>query len=544
MHDIGGEDDNIVKAAFDNAQTITESPAEAVERLAQLPIMEYEAVRSKEAKALGVRASVLDDEVRKARPQNHTTGDSQVDDLGLFNPEPCEYPVDGVDLLDRITGAIRRYVVMPAFTAEATALWIVHCHCFENWQHTPRLSVGAPEKGCGKSTLLDVIEPMAPRAVKSESLSTAVMFRLIDSRQPTLLIDEADTFIKENEELRGCINAGFAKGGRHMRCIGDDHEVKGFKTYAPVALAGIGNLPGTIEDRSIKITLQRRKIDEYAENFRSDRVDHLREIACEIKRWTVDNEQLLRETEPEMPQSVVNRAADVWRPLLAIADVAGGGWPAVARQAAVHLSGIDEDSSIRVMLLSDIRCSFASRNADVLSSAELCDELAQLEARPWCEWRQGKPMTQPQLARQLAKFGIAPGTVRTGGATPKGYKLSKFREVFSRYLPPVLAATPPQPNDTAGYSDFGAATQSDLWRQENPENSSVPAGCGGVALRKGGTGHNSHVSASDSPKSCVQCGGTIPVDSEPIPASGGNWLHADGACYDQYLAVGRPGGSA
>lgn len=539
--DAGG---NPVAAAVAGAREVKESPAEAVERLAQLPVLEYEQIRASEAKALGIRAAALDAEVSKARPQNHSSDDSMVDDLGLFNPVPCEHSVDGDDLLDRITGALRRYVVMPAFTAEATALWIVHCHAFECWQNTPRLAVGAPEKGCGKSTLLDVIEPMTPRAVKTESLSVAVMFRLIDSRKPTLLIDEADTFISENEELRGCVNAGFAKGAKHMRCVGDDHDVKGFRTFAPVALAGIGNLPGTIEDRSIRITLQRRKVDEYAENFRSDRVDHLREIACEIQRWTTDNEQVLQNTEPEMPETVINRAADVWRPLLAIADAAGGEWPAVARQAAIHLSGTSEDSSIRVMLLSDIRSTFAERNTDTISSADLVHELAQLESRPWCEWRQGKPMTQAQLARQLGKFGLTPSTVRIGGTTPRGYRLSKFRDVFSRYLPPHESATVPQVKDTAGSSDFESATQDGMLHLGSAENPSIPAGCGTVALKKGGTGHNTPVAASEDPKVCVQCGGTIPAGSEPIPASGGNWLHAEGSCYDEYLAAGRRGGAA
>ncbi len=544
MDNITTNSGNAVKDAIAGAQEVKESNAEAVERLARLPVMEYEQVRNTEAKSLGVRAQVLDDEVRKARPQNHTTDDSMVDDLGMFDPHPSDQPVDGGDLLQRIVQQLQAYVVLPAYAAESIALWILHSHAPACGQHSPRLSVSSAEKGSGKSTLLDLLEPLTPRAIKCESLSTAVMFRLIDSRKPTLLIDEADSFLKENEELRGCINAGFSRNAKHLRCEGDDHQVKAFKTFGPVVLAGIGGLPDTIQDRSISIKLKRKLDGEVTSNFRSDRVGHLHELACEAQRWVMDNEASLQDHDPKMPDGVVNRRADVWRPLLAIADAIGGEWPQKARLAAAHFAGAGEDSSIRVQLLSDIRDIFARRNLDTLSSAEICDELTSLEARPWCEWKKGRPITPAQLARQLSGFAIAPSTVRSGMSTFKGYKRSKFQDTFERYLPPISSRHTSQARDTAGYSDFAAVTETEVLRQENPENPSISAGCDVCRLESGGDGEQHGISASEDPKTCVQCGGTIPADAEPIPASGGNWLHADGDCYDQYLAAGRRGGAA
>lgn len=258
---------------------LPESEDEAIERLAALSEIEYEQARKEEAKKIGVRASVLDKQIKAAK----STGADN--DLGLFDPDPWPEEVDGADLLDQIVKAIRRYIVMPPYTAKAAALWVLHTHCVECFQHTPRLAVAAPQKGCRKTTLLDALGCLVPRAVKTETLTTAVMFRVVDRYKPTLLIDEVDTFLKDNNELRGVLNAGHRRGAMAHRCEGDNNEIKSFKTFAPVATGGIGRLPGTLEDRSICITLQRRKTSEPIVNFRSDRIDHLHDLAAQAARW-------------------------------------------------------------------------------------------------------------------------------------------------------------------------------------------------------------------------------------------------------------------
>ena len=246
-----------VEEGLGQAESYEEPIAETIRRLAELPCAEYERVRKAEAKRLNMRVSVLDCEVDASRKNGQDEND-----LGLFEPELWPEEVDGDDLLDRIVRAICRHVVMPPHAAEATALWVVHCHAFQCWRHTPRLAVLAPEKECGKSTFLDVLSCLVPRAVKTENLSTAVMFRLVDKCQPVLLVDEVDSFLRDNEELRGALNAGHAKGGSHLRCEGDDNQIRAFKTFAPAALAGIGRLPETLADRSIHVPLQKRRPDE------------------------------------------------------------------------------------------------------------------------------------------------------------------------------------------------------------------------------------------------------------------------------------------
>jgi hypothetical protein len=196
----------------------------------------------------------------------------------------------------------------------------------------------------------------------------------------------------------------------------------------------IGELPGTLHDRSIHIQLRRRKPSENVESFRSDRAPELRVLARKAARWADDHAVALGAAEPDMG-GLVNRAADNWQPLFAIADAIGGGWPARVRAIAAAAEARKEDLSVRTMLLADIRDILRSRPSDRIGSNELATELGQLEGRPWAEWKNGRSITAASLARQLSPFGITPMTHRIGSATPKGYFYSDFEEAFAAYLP-------------------------------------------------------------------------------------------------------------
>jgi hypothetical protein len=150
----------------------------------------------------------------------------------------------------------------------------------------------------------------------------------------------------------------------------------------------------------------------------------------------VDNADHIRGADPDIPAGMFNRSADNWRPLLAIADSAGGDWSARARRAAqcVTASTGDDDQSIGITLLADIRAIFEERGVDRLPSAELIERLVTIEGRQWAELKAGKPLTANGVARLLAPFGIKPETIRTGDRTPKGYQLAHFEDAFSRYL--------------------------------------------------------------------------------------------------------------
>jgi putative DNA primase/helicase len=405
-----------------------------IERLSRLPPLEYERQRKDAAKKLGCRESVLD-KLIEARASTEAPGQGTA--LDLRDPDPWPEPVDGSELIKAIASSIGRYVVLPRQSIVAIALWIVHAHAFKAFSISPRLGITSPEKRCGKTRLLQVMGAMVPKPVLAANITAAAMFRTIEAERPTLLIDEADTFLSENQELRGVINSGHDRHGAVVRTVGDDHEPRLFSTWCPTVVAAIGKLPGTIEDRAVHIVIRRRRRDETVDRFRSDRCDDLLLLKRKIWRWVGDHMNELCVADPATPSELNDRASDNWRPLLAVADLAGENWPEWGRAAALALSGdgaVDQDS-MRTTLLGDIRTYFIGKGSDRVSSDDLVYHLVALDDRPWSEMNRGKAMTKATLARLLKPFEIFPDTVRLDATrTAKGYHLSAFEDAFGRYL--------------------------------------------------------------------------------------------------------------
>ena len=203
------------------------------DELAALPRYKYDQRRKQVATEHDLQVGTLDKEVEARRKASNERGGFKVVD-----PVPWAESLDGAALLDGMTAAISRHVVMPPDAAELAALWALHTHCYECWRHTPRLAITSPGRQCGKSTLLDVLGCMVPRPVQSESLSTAVLFRVIAKHRPTVLLDEADIMLRDDDDLRACVNSGHKANGCHHRCEGDSHEIRSFPTFAPMAIAG------------------------------------------------------------------------------------------------------------------------------------------------------------------------------------------------------------------------------------------------------------------------------------------------------------------
>jgi putative DNA primase/helicase len=351
------------------------------------------------------------------------------------------YAVNGAEVLKDVADTFLRYAVVPEGASDAIALWCAYAHRFEAFPCSPRLYITSPEKGCGKTTVRDVIALFVPRPLLIENVTVAVLFRLIQKHKPTLLADECDAWLRENEELRGILNAGHRRGGKVYRCEGDGNEVRGFDVYAPVVLVGLGKLPGTLFDRSIVIRLDRATKGELQARFDSDRVEKETELCRKVARFIADNAGRLEACDPKLPDGAFNRLADNWRPLFAIAEIAGGDWPQRVAVAFAKLTTSDDMDAqgIGTTLLADIRQVFEDAGTDKLSSATMCDSLAQIEGREWAEWgRARKPISTHQLAKLLCPFKVFPQPMRVGGESLRGYLLSDFTEAFARYLPEPL----------------------------------------------------------------------------------------------------------
>lgn len=442
-----------VKAESEKKKAESEPRADGadaeIERLAKLTPLEYEQQRKGAAEKLGIRAGILDRLVRDERVRLGLDDDSKQGHAIAFpEPEPWPEPVNGAALLDEIATTVGRYVVMPDHCRDICALWAMHTYLVDRFIVSPRLGIQSPTKQCGKTTLLDVLSRLVPRPLPSQNVTPAAIFRVVEAHQPTLLIDEADTFLYDKDDLRGILN-GNRKGSTVLRTIGDDHEPRAFSVYTAVAIALIGQLPDTLHDRAVIIGLQRRRASETITSFRPDRADHLDVLARKMARWAKDHAARVAEADPAMPDGIINRRADNLRPLLAIADTAGGEWPERARKAAEASHNAEDDDASRFeLLLGDIRDAFAkegeapvanmfAEKVDVeIASADLVKELIAIEGRPWAEMgKSGKPLTQAKLARMLKPLGITPDHIDPQ-TRARGYKLTQFEEAFLRYLPP------------------------------------------------------------------------------------------------------------
>lgn len=363
---------------------------------------------------------------------------------GLDATLPDNEEVDGAALLDEVRQAYLRFVVLDDHQATALALWTMHTHAFGASDTTPYLSISSAEKRAGKTRTLEVAEHLVARPWFTGRVTSAVLARKIDKETPTLLLDESDAAFHGDREyaetLRGILNTGYKRGGKSSICEvrGANIGYRDLATFCPKAIAGIGKLPDTVADRSIPIVLQRKKKSETIERFRyRQHVPQLEKVHARVQSWAAAlNLDRLRGAEPAIPDELGDRAADVWEPLLGIADLAGGEWPERARKAAIALSGEGavEDDSLGVRLLVDIRHVFDKRGGDRIASADLAAALSAIEGSPWGP-RYGQPFDARRLAHHLKPFGITPKVIRIGGKTPSGYKRKWFTDAWERYCP-------------------------------------------------------------------------------------------------------------
>ena len=374
------------------------------------------------------------------------------------------------DLLDGMVGLTRRYVACNEDQADALALWVLHCYCFSAARRTPYLAITSAEVECGKTRLLEVLERLVPNPWLTERTSPAALVRtLAVDTPPTLLLDESDTAFSADKEyaeaLRNVLNSGYRRNGSAVLCVkqSGDWVVKRFNTFGPKAIAGIGTLPTTVASRSISIRLQRRAPGETVEDFYEDEAE---EIAAPLRiQATAFAEERGAELEkarrPVIPPGLRDRAGECWRPLFAIADAVGEGWPERARKAAVNLAGpAADEASHRIRVLADIHQVFAERDTETLFSSVLAEALNEVETSPWAEWSRGRGLSPTTLANLLHPYGIKPRSVRIGDETKKGYKKAQFSDVWERYLGPdtpigaVQDVTASQPASVNGSEPF------------------------------------------------------------------------------------------
>lgn len=388
----------------------------------------------------------------------------------LANEDQAVHGNDGTEprpslayLLDSITAHMRDHMILPDEHGIPTlALWAAHTWATSSFYTTPRVILDSPEPGCGKSRVLEVLALYSHRAKQVANTSTAAVFRLIgqgaDEGQepPTFLLDETDTIFgprptPTSEELRGIINAGYKRGATVDRCEGDAASMRTveFPTFAPMALAGLhANMPDTILTRSVVIHMRKRTPDEHVEQFRTRRAEkRAQPTVRDLQAVMTEARVRLMGAEPDLPQGVEDRAAEVWEPLIAVADEAGGHWPATARaacEAFVLHAPVDEDMSLGIRLLRDCRDAIKATgmttggDLDKVSTSDLLARLHRLPDAGWSTHRGSNGLTHRQLCALLRGYGVVKTKYRDGGKTYNGFEIGAgFTDAWRRYVDPV-----------------------------------------------------------------------------------------------------------
>ena len=290
----------------------------------------------------------------------------------------------------------------------------------------------------------------------ASNITPAALFRVIDAWGPSLMIDEADSFMRENEELRGILNSGHTRDSAYtVRVVGDGHTPKQFNTWGAKAIAGIGYLADTLMDRAIILELRRKLPQENVERLRHAGPDLFEYLASRLCRFANDHRETVRRARPELPQELNDRAQDNWESLFSISDAAGGIWPERARHAALAISGAADEShnTIGNELLADIREVFETKRVERIGTADLIEALCGDDEKPWATFNRGNPVSPRQVAKRLREYGIFSKQMHIGYNAVKGYEKSWFGDVFARYLlSGVLSETSETSGDSKGYS--------------------------------------------------------------------------------------------
>ena len=418
-----------------------------VERLSKLDQPGYLAERKSVAKELNISVRELNclvHEAHASKTRRLAEATPAWKPISSMHPDP----VSGDLLLAELVTAIRRFVRLSDQDALIVALWALFTWVFEQCADTnPFLRLISPAPECGKSTLLKVLSRICRSSWMLARVTPAAFSRTVHSERRTLLLDEGDAFLADNEVMRNVLDSASDPDTAIVSvCFkqSDDWAPTQLNLYVPIAIASIGTLRRmqTVESRAIAVHLKRATAAErktLLKGRRRELISLLDPIAAKCARWALDNAASLRNNRPQLPGDLSGREQDKWEPLVTIADAIGEAPGRKARQAAQdHCAALDPSDSLPgIRLLADLYRLFQAPQVDKLSSNEICQKLSASDDSPWFEnGRAHRPITQHQLANLLRPFKITPKTIRLRGSTvtTKGYEKPDFEETWERYL--------------------------------------------------------------------------------------------------------------
>jgi hypothetical protein len=364
-----------------------------------------------------------------------------IEDIATF--AALDGKLTGSEVLDEVHATLTKYVVFPSAEAgHAVTLYAAATHAMPELEFATRLVIRSPVRRCGKSRLLDVLAQLVHKPLITSDISAAALVRSVSEQDPpTIMLDEADAIFgkalkgdEKAEHLRGILNAGFGRDRPYKRWDIVSRDVEDCPTFAMAVLAGIGSMPDTIEDRAVVLTMRRKAPGENASKYRIRRDKAaVTAVGDRLATWVAPQAKQLGDAEPQMPEGLNDRAEDAWEALLAVAEAAGGHWPARARKAARVLSNeAEEDAADGMRLLADLRDVFGQ--TDKLWTETILDQLHRTPEAPWGDWY-GHALRDRELAKLLKPYGIRSRDVKINDVNHKGYYREQFVESWRSYAP-------------------------------------------------------------------------------------------------------------
>jgi hypothetical protein len=356
--------------------------------------------------------------------------------------EPYAGNVNGLELVNELISIIKSHIILKENEAVAIAYWILQTYNIEAFTFAPRLLIISPEKRCGKSTLLQLLELLCYRSWPVGNCTSAVLFRMIEKEQPTVLIDEADSFFHKSSEMRNIIDVGFQKKFNVMRSAGMNFEqVKLYRVFSMMAIASINNLSDTIMDRGIKIEMKRKLTEENIQPLRARAQEtRFQQIKQKCRKLMLDIGEQAGSIFIDYIEGLSDRACNVWEGIIAIATLIGDRERAICAAKEIYISSSDDTESIKNILLRHILKIFENHNFEDISSSVLVSDLISIDGGPWSEYPNGKPLTAHKLARLLKEYKIRTFQKNVNGSNTNHYRYSCFTEIFERYIPTEFRA--------------------------------------------------------------------------------------------------------
>jgi hypothetical protein len=342
---------------------------------------------------------------------------------------------------------VRQYCILPDLAYLPLSLWIIATYLPQCFDCFPYMAFVSPLKQCGKTRALEVSEALSNQPWLGTTPTPAALFRMMENT-PTLLLDEVEALAAKNasetqQSLLAILNAGHRRGATVPRCAGKNNDVVQFPVYGPKAFAGIGNLPGTLDDRCIRVQMQRKERDQKVQRWLRPRViTAAAPICASLMKFAAQNEEVVSKEYAAAIDSdldslrLSDRELDVWLPLFAVCAVVAPDRNEEVRQCAEFFHDSkqvgDTDDSLSIRLLSDLREHWPD-GCTWWETSAILRTLLSLQESPWRE--QGSQLSCYSLATMLRPFGVQSAKRRIGEkAGVHAYSRAALEVCWGRYL--------------------------------------------------------------------------------------------------------------